>query len=285
MSSQSSGFKTTSLTATRSVRCTTDVVHAVVPDMMDRILFIGDSDIAFWPHELLPDVNTGKSSRNNTPSIVTTVQGYSGATLADVADRLRDFLHDMAGSVKDKSARIVIVACAGENDIGNNIPLDTTLTSLRLFLDILFGTGDYRVDTPKTTGTDTGTGTTQATTITITKLVFLGPKFEPWLEDDPSYKKKYTKMSRSFQRCLVSHPQSERIDYVDCLTMFCGETAGVPGATLAGRACAQENYFSSDGLHLSFEGYKIWKGQVEARLEKLYTVHTDTTTDTDSKTT
>ena len=83
-------------------------------------------------------------------------------------------------------------------------------------------------------------------------------------------------MSRSFQRCFNSHPESDRIAYVNCLTMFCSETAGLPGATLAGRASAQENYFSSDRLHLSAEGYRIWKGKVQAYLEKLY--------DTDRKT-
>ena len=224
---------------------------------MDRILLIGDSDIAFWPQDLLPDVDSSRSPSNNSPPIVT-VKGYSGATLSEVAYRLRDYFGELSVSMRDKPESIVVVACAGENDIGNDIRLDTSLTSLKLFLEILFGTVTTHI------------------TI-ITKLVVFGPKFEPWLEDDPSYKKKYCKMSRSFQRCLTSHPQSDRIDYIDCLTMFCGETASLPGATLAGKACAQENYFSSDRLHLSSEGYRIWKGQVEACLEKLKTTGRNTT--------
>jgi lysophospholipase L1-like esterase len=235
---------------------------------MDRLLFIGDSDIAFWPHDLLPNVDACKSTGNNPPPIVT-IKGYSGASLLDVAYRLQESLDEWAVSRRDnKPETIVVVACAGENDIGNDISLDTSLTSLKLFLELLFGTSrdDDHAKNPKAHIT-----ATTNTTAIITKLVFLGPKFEPWLEEYPSYKKKYSKMSRSFQRCLQSHPQSDRIHFVDCLTMFCGETAGLPGATLAGRACAQENFFSYDRLHLSSEGYKIWKGRVEACLEKLYT--------------
>lgn len=107
--------------------------------MVDRILLVGDSDIAFWPQDLLPNVDGGKSSSKDSPPIVT-VMGYSGATLSEVAIQLQEFLADLAVSMRDKSETIVVVACAGENDIGNDIPLDTSLTSLKVFLDILYGT-------------------------------------------------------------------------------------------------------------------------------------------------
>ena len=51
--------------------------------------------------------------------------------------------------------------------------------------------------------------------------------------------------------------------------MFCGESANIPGATLGGKAKAEPVYFSSDQLHLSEEGYRIWKRVVEERLSEL----------------
>jgi lysophospholipase L1-like esterase len=126
----------------------------------------------------------------------------------------------------------------------------------------------------------------------------LGPKFEPWLDQDPSYKKKYAAMARAFRRGLEEYDTTtsfcngnsakrndkhsdtgdrggsnfdthDRILFIDCLTMFCGETANLPGARLGGRARADPRFFASDQLHLSREGYEIWKEAVETGIERL----------------
>jgi lysophospholipase L1-like esterase len=51
--------------------------------------------------------------------------------------------------------------------------------------------------------------------------------------------------------------------------MFCGESGNVPGAALGGKAKAEPHYFDSDRLHLSYEGYQVWKGVVENHLSKI----------------
>eukprot|EP00543_Licmophora_paradoxa_P014920 CAMPEP_0202467924 /NCGR_PEP_ID=MMETSP1360-20130828/73677_1 /ASSEMBLY_ACC=CAM_ASM_000848 /TAXON_ID=515479 /ORGANISM="Licmophora paradoxa, Strain CCMP2313" /LENGTH=57 /DNA_ID=CAMNT_0049092645 /DNA_START=160 /DNA_END=333 /DNA_ORIENTATION=- len=51
--------------------------------------------------------------------------------------------------------------------------------------------------------------------------------------------------------------------------MFCGDSANVPGAVLGGRAIPESKYFSDDLLHLSKEGYTIWKGIVEEKVIQL----------------
>jgi hypothetical protein len=113
-------------------------------------------------------------------------------------------------------------------------------------------------------------------------VIFLGPKLEPWVKHDVSARKEYIRMSRSFEACFQRHcddlarqhqgttttkrpPRSiYSLAYVDCLTMFCGDNAErVPGALMGGRAEALDVYFDPDQLHLSNEGYKIWKQVVE----------------------
>ncbi len=204
---------------------------------MVQLLLIGDSDIALWPSELLPNVAALNGNDQSLPPS-TIVKGYSGATLQEVTSQLQDCLSSLAGSIAETKEEILVIACAGENDIGSGIPLEASLNFLERFLDILF----RRM---------------------VSKLIFLGPKFEPWLDNDPSFKKKYSKMSRSLERCCHRHQHSDRIQYINCLTMFCGESAGLAGATLAGKACADDNYFAPDGLHLSSKGYRIWKNIIE----------------------
>jgi lysophospholipase L1-like esterase len=150
----------------------------------------------------------------------------------------------------------VIVACAGENDLGNGVALDTSVSALETFLGVVF---DDAI----------GEDSEKKNRMNHHYVIFLGPKFEPWLEDDPSYKKKYSKMSRSFDRCFQRHSNADNIHYIDCLTMFCtGETANIPGAILGGKAKADYKYFASDRLHLSSHGYKLWKEVVERQINK-----------------
>ena len=55
----------------------------------------------------------------------------------------------------------------------------------------------------------------------------------------------------------------QKLKFIDCLTLFCGETKDVPGALYGGKAVADDKYFKDDGLHLNDEGYKLWKDLLE----------------------
>ena len=237
---------------------------------MKRLVLVGDSDIAFWPKDLLPSpgnaAGTGETGFAGNEWDQPLVSGHSGATLDGVLPHLRKVLHDYRssdggvhkGRGKTKPTRtsqletntLFVVACAGENDIGEGLSLEKSTRSLSEFVDVIVEECDCKV-----------------------VLIFLGPKFEPWLEDDPSYKKKYAAMGRTFGRCLNEHQSSNKMSiyFIDCLTMFCGETANLPGARLGGRARADLRYFVSDGLHLSREGYTVWNEVVENTIQRYLT--------------
>lgn len=264
---------------------------------MKRLVVVGDSDIAYWPKNLLPSPKdyAGRDEIGiGTEWDQPLVSGHSGATLAEVLPHLRKVLaesttsssrtNEICGSVggNTKKSRtqpentLVVVACAGENDIGEGISLGKSVESLKELADAVFLENHHWESR---------------------FLVFLGPKLEPWLEHDPSYKKKYDAMARAFKRCLEEYEttaaanssndeedsvtksrsgrgdnktktcsKSDRIHFIDCLTMFCGETANVPGARLGGRARADPRFFASDQLHLSKDGYGVWKDVTETRI-------------------
>ncbi len=208
---------------------------------MNRVVLVGDSDIAYWPKDLKPS-QVGLS--NHEPL----VSGHPGATLSGVLPHLRRLFKKAttAASLNSEST-LFVVACAGENDIGEGISLQKSVRDLSEFVDAVLE--------PKTCKV---------------ALIFLGPKFEPWLEDDPSYKTKYAAMGRAFQKCINDYKENNHpgIHFVDCLTMFCGETANLPGARFDGRAKADPKYFAPDRLHLSREGYAVWKQEVEAIIQR-----------------
>ena len=198
------------------------------------LLLVGDSDIARWPEELLPQVDDG---------VPLTVSGHYGATLQEIITHLEAALQ----TIDKTTETVVLVTCAGENDIGSGVSLDDTLAA---FHNLVQGFFDEH-------------GASR-------RLIFLGPKIEPWLEDDPASRKQYAKLSRAFQRACSKHERSSDIRFVDCLTMFCGESATLPGATLGGKAKAERLYFVNDQLHLSQEGYQVWKQVVEDHLRELF---------------
>jgi len=218
---------------------------------MVKLLLIGDSDIAYWPRHLLPCID------GVTPTSDVILLGHSGATLQDVATRIEREMVVIQNSIRvvgqgRANEKLVVVACAGENDIGNGLQLDSSVSSLNACLDQIF-----RIESAAASSRET---------IRIASVIFLGPKFEPWLSSDASTKKKYARMSRSFSRCCNQHVHSNRIHFVDCLTAFCGDSAIVPGAVLGGRASAQAKYFATDQLHLNDDGYTIWKVAIERLL-------------------
>jgi lysophospholipase L1-like esterase len=256
-------------------------------DMMQdyRLVLVGDSDIAFWPSELYPTIpsetsvpspSSATSIRQRPPDLVS---GHSGATLAEIIPHVRrassvgGYTDDDSGTkssnnIASSSSSLIVVACAGENDVGNGIPLEKSVKALTEFLDVVFG------DKDTSNNNSNGGGKKH-------HVIFLGPKFEPWLDEDWDSKKQYSAMSRAFQRCCREYENGDgsstsnatidhekQVHYVDCLTVFCGETAHIPGAVLAGRAKAENRFFASDGLHLSNEGYAVWKRVVEKVIQE-----------------
>lgn len=193
------------------------------------LVLIGDSDIDRWPRVLYPEVQ-----ENDYDYLLS---GHSGATLEEILQRVRDVLQTIA-----KAKRVICIVCAGENDIGDGLPLSNTEAAFEKLLDLVFN---------------------ETTLKDETSLIFLGPKLEPWLKDDLDSRKQYIRMSNSLENLCKDHDCACNIVYVDCLTMFCGSSAHQPGALFGGRAQADTQFFAPDGLHLSDKGYEIWKAVVE----------------------
>lgn len=218
------------------------------------IAMVGDSDIERWPTDLLPTSNT------NDKSLQAIVSGHSGITLPDLMPHVEKILlqqQHQSTSLRDKC--LIMIICCGENDIGNEISLRNSEQSLDRILDAIFpGTSDE---------------------LCMQRyVVSLGPKLEPWLDGDDASRKQYIQMSMTLQQRCVNHRYSHQIFYVDCLLMFClPETIQLPGALHSGRAIPDTNFFDSDQLHLSVEGYKVWKDIVDTYIEKI--INTKHTTD------
>lgn len=196
----------------------------------DTLLLVGDSDIERWPKHFLP---CGDGYR-------VVVSGHSGATLEQILPFARQ---QLTSAADDDDGRIVVVCCAGENDMGEGTSIDDSKAALQQLLDII---SEY----PR-----------------VTKCVFLGPKLEPWLQDDFDSRKHYIRLSQAFEKCCTGHKMSSKVQYIDCLVMFCGESGKQAGALLGGKANAEKDYFDDDQLHLSDKGYALWKDVVEEALE------------------
>lgn len=193
------------------------------------ISLVGDSDIARWPGDFLPESGCGPCG----------LSGHSGSTLAEILPFCAEILDGALNSAESTDLTCVVV-CAGENDVGTGLSLDETLASFQKLLNMLH--------TP------------------YQHLIFLGPKIEPWLDDDPKSRKQYVKMSKAFGRAVERHPKKSQIRFIDCLTMFCGTSGNQPGAVEGGLARAEHQYFSDDQLHLSNQGYQMWKQMLEEQI-------------------
>ena len=198
--------------------------HTLQPSM--HIAFVGDSDISRWPKELAPSIQRATVS----------IQGYSGAILNQIVPAVEACLLE-----RYKADLVVLVICPGENDFGEGYSFIKSEQAFERLLEITFNRDNRE----------------------MIRLIFLGPKFEPWLADDADSRKQYVKMSMTFERCCKDHTLSRLISFIDCLPMFCGESGTQPGAVLGGRALAERRYFDSDQIHLSQDGYGIWKQVIE----------------------
>lgn len=169
------------------------------------------------------------------PKHTVSISGHSGATLGESWPHVVKELDaiEATGSVS------WIIFCAGENDMLEGILLEKGCEELTRLVDV--------VNAEKRD----------------CRLIFLGPKLEPWIDQDRESRKQYYQMSQAFQNICESHPGASKIYYVDCLVMFCGRSGRQRGAVLGGKAHPDSSFFDSDGLHLSHKGYQKWKEVVE----------------------
>lgn len=211
--------------------------------MPHRLVMLGDSDISRWPAGLRPEHRDLSPAEN---------LAAGGAVMSDLLAQLGDWRSRGSrggGGGGECDAAAIFLCCAGENDVGSGRPVDAVLETLRRFLDEAIG-GDSGDD----------------------RLVFIGPKLEPWLADDVRSRRLYTKLNTGLARAVRGHPSGRegRAAYVECLTAFCtGETSTVPGAVYANRAMPDGRFFDGDMLHLNERGYEVWKLMVEVEINKM----------------
>lgn len=142
------------------------------------LMLVGDSDIARWPSELLPKSDTLLLRQTLT-------RGHSGATLQEIVPCVQEALE-----VIQPAETIVLVACAGENDIGSGCSLNDTLSALQELIRLFF-----RND---------------ANEAKNKRLVFLGPKLEPWLDNDPVSRKKIRQVIEGVPTSMYQTRTSQR---------------------------------------------------------------------------
>jgi lysophospholipase L1-like esterase len=167
------------------------------------------------------------------------VQGYSGATLEQVVDQF-DF-----SFLKDATAAspTIVIFCAGENDIGNGIPLKGTIRAMDKLLE--------NMAVPSSSSLSHHNNDQSKCSC---HLIVLGPKFEPWLNDDSDSQKQYTRLSEGMQRRCMKRTN---VTFLDCLCMFCDNANQ-----------ADSKFFHKDQLHLNDEGYRKWKRIVEKEVQR-----------------
>ena len=255
------------------------------PDHSNELVlfFLGDSDMARWPSNQLPSISNIISLKHHNFKQVNHNHSKNGALLQDVPSQVQKALEDYqsvrphgnAEKCSSSSSNVFFIVCAGENDISNGLSIDNVMTSFNGLIDSIFSNESSRCFERRP------------------HLIFLGPKLEPWLVDDKSSRKSYFQLSermisQSCQRlptstkvnlldtdnvnnhsCDDSVDDGKHISYINCLTMFCGESAKMQGAVLAGRAKAEMKYFNDDGLHLNEEGYKVWKEELQNVLSRI----------------
>ncbi|KAI2512503.1 hypothetical protein MHU86_1956 [Fragilaria crotonensis] len=201
-----------------------------------KILLLGDSDIARWPSDLLPEWTISSTKAE------VQVQGYSGATLEQVVDQFDfSFLKD-----DTTASPTIVIFCAGENDVGNGIPLKVTLRAMDTLLE--------NMTVPSSSVSHHNPHPSERHTC---HLIVLGPKFEPWLNDDAESRKQYTRLSEGMRRQCLKHTN---VTFLDCLFMFCDNQH---------HQQADPKFFHRDQLHLNDKGYQMWKRIIEEELSKI----------------
>jgi lysophospholipase L1-like esterase len=210
------------------------------------IVLVGDSDIARWPQDLWP--STSSTITTDDGNLI--VSGHNGLTLPDLIPHMEQICLQRTLLLTDDKI-ITMIICCGENDIGNSIPLWQTRISCERMLDIVFPPHD------------------DVELCQQRFVVFLGPKIEPWLQDDSETRKQHIQLSATLQQCCLNHKYTHQIYFVDCLLMFCySETIHQPGALHHGGK-PDPKFFDSDQLHLSIQGYRVWQDIVNRYISEI----------------
>merc|ERR1719183_1253255 len=207
------------------------------------MILLGDSDISRWPASLYPRYPTSILTSTSTSQCNYAV---GGAQMSDVLQQINKWKEDTKDETNITVDDNICICCAGENDLGSR-SIDQILETFRAVLDAIF-----------------------PSTKSYLKMIFIGPKFEPWLINDNTSRKQYTKLNNGLQRATRKHhATSDQITYIDCLTLFCTEeSANVPGA-IHSKAIPDNRYFDKDGLHLNDMGYEKWKEIIEQKLMEI----------------
>lgn len=201
------------------------------------LLFLGDSDIARWPADLLPSI------QGVDAEIITFHQANDGALLSELPDQMVKSFSSML-STKITFTDIIVISCAGENDL-SYFPVDVIIESFQKLIRTIFQTSAQSFRT---------------------RFIFLGPKIEPWLCDDIDARILYFRLSHRLKQ--VCSYTSEEIYYVDCLSMFCDNNIQKP-SVLRSDISANQIYFNDDKLHLNLVGYSLWRNVLNDLLSKL----------------
>lgn len=171
------------------------------------LVFVGDSDIARWPHSLLPSVSNDKYHEYH--------YAYCGALLKDLGDQVKKSISEISESCISYN-EIIFIGCAGENDLCY-CEVDDIVHSFCNFVDSIFG----------------------SCVITGSKQ-----KLEPWLNyDDVSNRKSYFQLSERIKQ--LCNKEDRSIHFIDCLTMFCSDDTKNK-SVIGGAARAHELYFEGE---------------------------------------
>jgi len=249
-----------------------------------HLALVGDSDIARWPNSQIPEVEIGGQDEASIVSMTHSLSGLNGGALSEIIPLVNEavaqynpYTQDRETS-KDVPDALILVVCAGENDI-STLTIEDTMNSLRQLFSLVHDAnqdGNNCASASKRRGApqQAEKGKSNAI-INKIRLIFLGPKLEPWLQYDKDARNDYIRMSQRMERMFDTTYKEENDEsgkkasdtvttiFIDSLVLFCGSTGHVPGALWGGRAIPETRYFDHDELHLSPKGYQIWKQVVE----------------------
>lgn len=218
-------------------------------DPQVAFVLIGDSDIDHWPAALYPQPAASFHCK----------AAQSGATLHECIALVKPALAQARTSTM---RHVIVVACAGENDIAQSYTAQESGAALTQFLTAILE-NDCAPQQQQQQQQDCPW-----------HVIFLGPKLEPWLQDDKESRRAYIRLSKSLQQSCAQHERAAQVTFLDCLLQFCGNNAHkLKGALLGGKAVAQRQYFASDLLHLNDAGYRVWKQAVEECMATILLQH------------
>ena len=90
------------------------------------LIFLGDSDISRWPEHLYPSLSTTQSLPHRHITSTNFHHAKSGAIMQNLSKQIKKSSRELSGKYFDAA---IFIACAGENDVSSDIPIDTIMSS------------------------------------------------------------------------------------------------------------------------------------------------------------